>query len=99
MLGNSETTTYSAYLSQADTYLMEKQLRWFVIVLAWIGAIAILVAAGWGALHFAFKGAWRSLADLRGAELRSTVLIDLMFDSSTSCPRDFILQPAKPRRL
>jgi hypothetical protein len=34
---------------------MEKQLRWFVIVLACIGAIAILGAIGWGALFFAFK--------------------------------------------
>ena len=34
---------------------MEKQLRWLVIVLAWIGAIAILGSVGWGALHFAFK--------------------------------------------
>ena len=34
---------------------MEKQLRWFVIVMACIGAIAILGAMGWGALFFAFK--------------------------------------------
>jgi hypothetical protein len=34
---------------------MEKQLRWFVTVLAWIGAIAILGAVGRGALYFAFK--------------------------------------------
>lgn len=34
---------------------MEKQFRWFVIVLAWIGAIAFLGAIAWGVFFFAFK--------------------------------------------
>ena len=33
---------------------MEKGLRWLVIVLAWIGAIAVLSAIVWGGFYFAF---------------------------------------------
>jgi len=34
---------------------MEKQLRWFVILFAWIGVIATLGAILWGAFFLAFK--------------------------------------------
>jgi hypothetical protein len=34
---------------------MEKELRWYVIVLAWIGLISIFGAIGWGIFYLAFR--------------------------------------------
>jgi hypothetical protein len=34
---------------------MERALHWFVIVLAWVGAIALLGAIGWGGFYLAFR--------------------------------------------